>query len=227
MTDLFRGYDLTTVADKVAEAHYNRIKHAAENKYPPEADGSPAKGNPRLTEWVDLDRYQKSQIKAELLPLITDVLEALESDQVKPTEARQMVEYDYNNGNRSDPRWYENQDHQHSTETATVWALHLHVPADFSGENRDRILERMSILPEPTGEYTWGDSWRQWCEPPEGIGDVRLCIYFHATPDRASAVGGHLATHATFAMLGPRAVDALEYAFSTSGDYAEQVRTDQ
>lgn len=216
MTDLFRGYDLTTVADKVAESAWTRLLNEARDKG----------FEKEVPEWADLGAVQKLNYKTTLLPIITDVLDALESEQVKPTEGRQMVPYAYDTGDRDDPRWYENQEHQHSTETATVWALHLHPPyADKEpGENffRDRILERMSVLPEPTGEFTFGDSWTEWGEPAHDEDDLHMVVYFHATPDRAKGIGMHLANHAAFACYG-HANTGVTYAVSTSGDYAEQL----
>lgn len=214
MTDLFRGYDLTTVADQVAEAHWGRQLAAAKI-----AEESKAQRT-----WDKLPANIKHSVKSGLLPIITDVLNALESDQVKPTEAKQMVEYGYDKGDRADPRWYENQHPlQHDTATATVWALHLNLHESVLKP----VLERMSVLPETTGEYTYGDSFREWgATPPDDESDGHLVIYFHATPTQAASIGYHMANHATIAAMqafGAQGANIPPYAVSTAGDYAEQL----
>lgn len=214
MTDLFRGYDLTTVLDTVSEKRWTAAREDALKNSVVTPEEYP--------DWENLSAVHKRNFKESLLPVVTDVLEALESDQVKPTEAKQMVDYDYLNADRKDPRFYENQPEQHDTATATVWALHLHVHPSVA----DAVLERMSVMPETTGEFTFGDSWRQWGEPTEGEHDGHMVVYFHATPVQAAAIGFNLANHATFAAmtaLGGDNADIAKYAVSTSGDYAEQL----
>jgi hypothetical protein len=223
VTDLFRGYDLTTVAETVAEKQYNRLRQKVLSRDPVAADDPD-----RVPTWESLSPVDKRNYKESLLPVITDVLDALESDQVKPTEAKQMVPYGYNNGDRRDPRWYENQHPlQHDTTTATVWTLHLNVRP----EHKDAVLERMSVMPEVTGEFTYdGDSWKEWGEATKNASDQHLAVYFHATPAKAKDIGAHLADHAQFAVARAYGADALgvmnispTHAVSTSGDYAEQV----
>jgi hypothetical protein len=150
------------------------------------------------------------------LSLLRDV-RASHSERKEDPPMKPMIEYVYNSSTRDDPRWYENQPHQHDVSTATTWALHLHVKGE---SDRDLILDRMAALLEATGEYTYGDSWRQWGEPAEGDDDLHMVVYFTARPDDAARVGGHLATHATFAA---RSSTMLSFAVSTSGDYAEVV----
>lgn len=217
MTDLFRGYDLTTVADKVAEAQWAKRRDEALSRGFEVQD---------LPEWADVPPVGKHNFKSNLLPIITDVLEALESDQVKPTEGKEMVEYDYGNSKlagRDDPRWYENQHpDQHDVSKATVWVMHM----PLAEEGLPAALERMSVMPETTGEYTFGDSWIEWGEPATEDSGKRLGIYFHATPAQAYGIGYHLANHVTIAVLRSspeREVDVPPYAVSTSGDFAEQL----
>lgn len=231
MTDLFRGYDLTTVVEKVAQKHYERtiesIKQVQQNDEAQriaEGQGMEPANTPQYYAWEDLSPVDKRNFKESVLPLITDVLDALESDQVKPTEAKQMYEYPYLNAgvDRHDPRFYENVDIMHDVKTSTVWALHLNIHPKC----KDAVLERMSILPEPTGEYTYGDSWTEWGEGTSDDADRHLTIYFDATPAKAAAIGYHLANHATFAamqVLGGDNATIPPYAVSTAGDYAEQI----
>lgn len=225
MTDLFRGYDLTTVVDRTAERAWTRMYEEAV-----------AKGFDKgISAWDSLDLVQKRNYKETLLPIVTDVLEALESDKVLPTEAKQMVPYAYIKSDRDDPRWYENQHPlQHDTSTATVWCLHVEAGPKIV----QPILERMSVLPETTGEYLFdGDKWVEWGTPiedrsggPAGLDEQHLAIYFHATPATAQEVGLRLAEYATqaaIAVLDPyeRLAMPLPHAISTSGDWAEQVPT--
>ena len=206
--------DLTVVADTVAEKDFDRRRQEAlERGFTPET----------LPTWDELEPLSKRNFKAQLLPIIIDVLDALEKDEVKPPEAKTMVEYDYLNNDRSDPRWYENQHPiQHEVRTATVWTLHLNIHPKC----KDAVLSRMALLPEPTGEYTYGDSWFEWGEKAKSDTDRHLAIYFRADPEKAQAVGYHLANHATFAamqVLGGDNAKIPPYAVSTAGDYAEQI----
>jgi len=215
MTDLFRGYDLTSVVDKVAEASWERILNEARQR----GYGKEVK------EWNDLGPIEKHNYKGTLLPLITDVLNALESDQVQPTEAKVMYVYGFEGTNVSghDPRFYENVDTMHSLDTCTVWALHMHVhPSAVNA-----MLERAAVLTETTGEYTYGDSWTEWGEETEDDADRHQTVYFVATPARAKDVGDHIANSLTVAgvrALGGDMGNVPAHAISTSGDYAEQIK---
>lgn len=215
MTDLFRGYDLTTVADKVAESQWMKRREEALSR------GFEAE---KIPPWHELEPLAKLNFKSSLLPVITDVLDALESDQVKPTEAKKMVPYGFNEGDRSDPRWYENQlPTQHDTATATVWTLHINVHPSA----KDAMLERASVLPETTGEFIYGDSWREWGEETDDDTNRHLGIYFDATPARAFQVAEHLCNHLVMAAVkaaGAQGGSMPEWHVSTAGDWAEQVR---
>jgi len=149
-------------------------------------------------------------------------------------EGKVMRLYDY----RSDqypaelfPDHYENQDHQHDIYTATVWTLHLNVHP----EAREAVLERVSQLPEATGEYTYGDSWREWGEETADDDDRHMCIYFTAEPKQAYRVGAHIADHVHVVATRARSdllvlLEAthpnLNFAISTSGDYSQQLQED-
>lgn len=221
MTDLFRGYDLTTVLEAVAEKQWTRHRTEGIERHGFKPDGIP--------EWDALGAVQKRNYKQTLLAVVTDVLEALESDQVLPTEAKQMIPYEFTKGDRDDPRWYENQHPlQHDTSKATVWTLHVEAGPKIV----QPILERMSVLPETTGEYLFaGDKWVEWGTPIESqsvLDEQHLAIYFHATPATALEVGTRLAEYATQAavkVLDPyeRLMMPLPHAVSTAGDWAEQV----
>lgn len=225
MTDLFKGHDLTTISDKVAESQWTK-RRAAAIITEPGFEG-------KLPEWDGLEPPARLAFKNSLLPVIIDVLEALDDDpsQVSGTpDIKAMVEYGFAEGDRTEGHWYENQfPIQHDVSTTTFWALHLRMPAYRQPEEaeaaKNAVLERMAMLPEVTGEYTYGDSFRQWCEPSEGGADLRLCIYFTATPGRALSVGEYLAHFAWIAIddgVIP-AFNASTYAISTAGDYAAQI----
>lgn len=205
MTDLFRGYDLTTIADEVAQTEWDRLVAQRATA------GVPG------PVWDNLDKFTRQQFKSNLLPIITAVLDAIDKAEANAIKPKQMVDYDYANADRTDPRWYENQDHQHDVTTATVWVLHLHVRP----EDKDAVLERMALHACPTGEYTYGDSWRQWMETSEGDDDVRLGIYINAPTDSAARLADTLALNAAFASRNPNI--ATDYALSTAGDFAEQL----
>lgn len=218
MTDLFRGYDLTTVADKVAEAQWARLLSEAREKG----------FNKEVPEWDTLGAVQKLNYKSTLLPIITSVLEALESEQVKPTEAKIMHVYDWTSFQQRETgiAGYEDDVNQHDKATCTTWVLHMNLHPLV----KDAVLERMAVLPETTGEYTYGDSWTEWGEPTTDDTDRHMAIYFDATPRRAAEIGTHLANHATFAgmkALGGDGADIPPFAISTSGDYAEQLEVPQ
>lgn len=211
MNDMFRGYDLSAVIETVAEKEFDRRREGAmKSGYSPDA----------LPTWAQIPPVARHGFKASILPLVTDILDALEG--AKP-EVKRMVFYDYLNNDRSDPRWYENQHpEQHDVKTATVWALHINLHASC----KDAVLERLALVPEVTGEYTYGDSWGQWGEEVEGDDDGHMVIYFHSPPEQATFIGYHLANHVTFAAmkkLGGDSATIPAHAVSTAGDYAEQI----
>jgi hypothetical protein len=211
MTDLFRGYDLTAVADYVAKRSHDRVREKALREHRLNDDQIPT--------WESLSPYGKQQAKSLLLPLITDVLDALESDQVKPTKAKSMIEYKHSE------RYYENRPSQCDKRTATVWCVHINVHPSAV----DAMLERASVLEETTGEYIYGDSWKEWGERTDDDTDRHLAIYFHATPERAEAIGNHIATSLTMAAVKAAGGDSgpiPPHAVSASGDWAEQVYTE-
>lgn len=214
MTDKFRGYDLTTVADKVAEAEWTRRRNEILARDPFKDE--------KLAEWADLEPVSKTNFKSTLLPIITSVIDALEADEVQPFEAKPMVEYAYDASTRDDPRWYENQPDEHDTSKASVWVMHMPLAENCLSA----ALERMALMPETTGEYTYGDSWIEWCEPATEDSGKRLGIYFRATPAQANGIGYHLANHCTIAAmhsLGGDNATIPPYAVSTAGDFAEQL----
>lgn len=214
MTDLFRGYDLTTVVEKVAESEYNRGREAARADFPDEVDKE-------FSEWGVLSPHVKHTFKSNLLPIVTAVLEALESDQVKPTEGKQMFEYEFKS--HDDPKLYENRPAMHDKTKCFVWALHMNVhPSALPA-----MLERASVLDETTGEYTYGDSWTEWGEVTDDDANRHLVIYFDAPPARAKQVGDHIAISLTTAAVRAMGGDSGPipgYDVSTSGDYAEIIK---
>ena len=123
-------------------------------------------------------------------------------------------EYDYN-GNDTSRSWYEHDPVLLDAATATVWALHLHVPD--GPEARGEVLKRLSLLPHVTGEFTHGDSWSEWGEPKDGEDDCHMVIYYRAAPHRAWEIGVEIANRTGLDM------DPTKFAVSTAGDYAEQV----
>jgi len=125
-----------------------------------------------------------------------------------------MMEYAYLTGDRSDPRWYENQPEQLDPQKATVWALHLHVDAD----EYHKIMKVAPNLPRITGEYTYGDSWLEWGEENKGDDDGHLVLYFDAYHDHADAVGSSIVSFLLSTINRP----IPDYAVTTAGDYAEQ-----
>lgn len=212
MTDLFRGFDLSVVADIVVRKNYERIVAGA------------LANAPHLVPpaWEDLTPVQKHNMKSNLLPIISDTIDALQDSKVQPPAPKVMIEYGYLDGDRADPRFYENQDAQLSKETATVWALHLNPDGD-NLSTRDLILNRMAETPHVTGEYTYGDSWREWGAETEWAADRHMVIYFEAeTPEQAEFRGNYLAMCAAFAAKDFGLVE--DYAISASGDYAEIIR---
>lgn len=213
MSDLFRGFDLTTVAEMVAKKHWTRELAAA-----PITDESKAQRT-----WDKLPALAKHNIKEQLLPVITDVLDALESETVKPMPAKQMGEYNYSSRTDTSSSFYENIDAMHDMSTCTVWVVHMNVHPSV----KDAVLESMSTMAETTGEYTYGDSWKEWGEDTDDDTNRHLAIYFDATPNRAKEVGDFLVTVATFAAMRSMKGDNATippHAISTSGDYAEQFR---
>lgn len=71
-------------------------------------------------------------------------------------------------------RNYEDMPGQGSPETAKFWCLHLRVhPGD--------LISALEIIEgHGTGEYTYGDSWREWMEVTDDPKDMRLGVYFEA-----------------------------------------------
>lgn len=151
-------------------------------------------------------------------------------------EVKVMREYKFAEGKG----FYEDDDRFHNKATTTVWALHMNVRQD----QLQAVLDRMAMLPETTGEYSYGDSWEEWGEPAKGADDKHLTVYFtlkayppgdapESAGDRAMArmevawwVGYHLHNHASTAvLLSNNTSRPLREAFavSTPGDFAEQV----
>lgn len=119
-----------------------------------------------------------------------------------------MVPYGYNNADRSDPRWYENQPNQINKTTATVWALHLNIDAD----DLDNVLAVVARTPEATGEYHWGDSWDEWGE--DSANPDHLVIYFESVLPVARETGAAICV-----LVGAKS----NFDVSTAGDWAEIV----
>lgn len=119
---------------------------------------------------------------------------------------------------------YESDPTQLSLDTATVWVLHLKCPPSAA----PLVLERLAQIPDTTGEYLDGDSWVEWGEEPADEDDHHLAIYYRARNyGRARSVGEHLRTHAQSACLRA-GIDLsfpdTDYAISTAGDFAEQIK---
>lgn len=190
MTDLHRGYDLTSVLENVAQAHYERqraeiIRRSGGTNEPPPWE-----------EWSS--QYDKTQVKQSLLPLVTDVIEQLEEHQPGRVAMRPYGFDEASLEERKDPRFYENQPAQRDPETATVWTLHLNPPSFMV----NIIIERMSTYPEViTGEFVIGTSWQEWSErPPLNEDDVHLQFYYRVhDKDDAVRVGNFLHAVACFA----------------------------
>lgn len=85
MSDLFRGYDLTTVVEKVAERRWSAMLAASDLT---------DEGKTQRT-WDKLPATAKRNFKEELLPVVTDLLEVLEvPDDMILRAAKDMWEMD-------------------------------------------------------------------------------------------------------------------------------------
>lgn len=96
--------------------------------------------------------------------------------------------------------------------TAQHWTLHLRtvVPELLAAELRSSGAEVL------TGDFVGGDSFRQWCEKPEGYEDLVLHVYFRAgTLEQATSTAEALC--ASVGILDPK-----DAALSTALDWAEQ-----
>lgn len=247
MTD-YKGYDLTGITEHAArEIHDSAFAHTSitEEKQA-EIDADPES---LYRPFDELSLANRNRAKESLLPFLTAVLNGIEATGGKreypphtdptlpgvlrdfrahsidpPGNPTPMYEYTYNSAvHQMDPGSYENIPHMHDLATCTVWTLHLHV----APEHKQAVLDRMALLPFVTGEYIYGDSWTEWGEETDDDADRHLAIYFRAESAVANKTGFHLANHATLAALrADRETDLteakLEYAISTSGDYAVQ-----
>lgn len=121
---------------------------------------------------------------------------------------------------RRDLYIYEMDDVQLSTDTATVWALHLRVDQGAKGEVKRAVGTELppDLTSRITGEFTYGDSWEQWGEECQGDDDIHMVIYYKAAPEEACAVGTKIAE----SLCATRD----RFAVSTAGDYAEQLEPD-
>jgi hypothetical protein len=70
MGDLFRGFDLTTMVDTVAEKQFERMLEQARRQGVPDD---------QMVAWDDLAAVDKRNYKEQFLPIVTDLLDAIES----------------------------------------------------------------------------------------------------------------------------------------------------
>lgn len=129
---------------------------------------------------------------------------------------KQMTEYQFENSlNDTEPTWYENQVNQLSIETCTVWAIHLHLYE----QEKDKVLRAFSEVDATTGEFAFGDSWKEWGETAHDGSDLHFVAYYVAHHrEQGEEVGTALAAIAAHD-LGRMVM----FCVSTSGDYAEQI----
>lgn len=70
MTDTYKGHDLTTMLEQVAEARYERDRRDLFQR---------SGGKTDLIPWDKVTTFAKQQIKSALLPVVTDVLDAIQT----------------------------------------------------------------------------------------------------------------------------------------------------
>lgn len=126
---------------------------------------------------------------------------------------------------------YEDDPRECSTDTASVWVVHLNAQL-CSTKAIEVVLDRVGMVGQNlrvTGEYAFdGDSWEEWGTPAtDDYQHKHLAIYYHASPSEAFLIGERIAIFA-FAylqatMVNPRSLTPTDFAISTAGDYAEQV----
>lgn len=208
MTDTYRGYDLTSVLEAVAESRYETDRNAI-------IDASDGTKHPPT--WEDLHAHTQLQIKQMLLPIVSNVIEQLEQHQ--PARV-QMRPYGYNEAataERDDPRFYENDLAQHEAETCTVWVYQCNPPAFMVNV----LIERMSTFPElMTGEFQVGDSWAESGVPCRNDEDVRLRFWFRAH-DQHDAANLYNLLHAVACFAA--GVDDMNDELTLSGDESAEI----
>lgn len=132
-----------------------------------------------------------------------------------------MTEYGYEDSRVStEATWYENQNHQHDQSTCTTWAIHLNIYE----QELAKVLQVLSERDYTTGQYVFGDSWKEWGEEAEGAHDLHFVGYFTldgtrtgTKAERAERIADSLAKHVVESLSRP-----LVYVVSTSADWAEQ-----